>query len=115
VISQPDAVTDVILTALKSVTRGPTFSGTGGAHEFNPPAALDPQLISTAAAPEPSPRRVDADYGWAMRSLVTDILEGVYQELVGNCRGAVANYIPELEVVDPDSFAICLSTCDGRN
>jgi hypothetical protein len=39
----------------------------------------------------------------------------VYRELVGDCRGAVANCIPELEVVDPDSFAICLSTCDGRN
>ena len=48
-----------------------------------------------------------------MRSLVTDVLDGVYQELVGDCRGAVADYIPELAVVDPDSFAICLSTCDG--
>jgi len=28
-ISQPDAVTDVILTALKSVTSGPTFSRYG--------------------------------------------------------------------------------------
>ena len=44
---------------------------------------------------------------------VTDVLDGVYRELVGDCRGAVADYIPELAVVDPDSFAICLSTCDG--
>jgi glutaminase len=50
-----------------------------------------------------------------MRSLVTDVLDGVYRELVGDCSGAVADYIPELAVVDPDSFAICLSTCDGRN
>jgi|1185.fasta_scaffold1432334_2 hypothetical protein len=28
-ISQPDAVTDALLTALKSVTRGPTFSRYG--------------------------------------------------------------------------------------
>ena len=48
-----------------------------------------------------------------MRSLVTDFLDGVYRELVGDCEGAVADYIPELAVVDPDSFAICLSTCDG--
>src|SRR4051794_20996128 len=48
-----------------------------------------------------------------MRSLVTDVLDGIYRELVGDCRGAVADYIPELAVVDPDSFAICLSTCDG--
>src|SRR3954469_13753614 len=48
-----------------------------------------------------------------MRSLVTDVLAGVYRELVGDCRGAVADYIPELAMVDPDSFAICLSTCDG--
>ena len=48
-----------------------------------------------------------------MRSLVTDVLDGVYRGLVGDCRGAVADYIPELAAVDPDSFAICLSTCDG--
>jgi glutaminase len=48
-----------------------------------------------------------------MRSLVTDVLGGVYRELVGERGGAVADYIPELAVVDPDSFAICLSTCDG--
>ena len=60
-----------------------------------------------------SPGVFDADYGWTMRSLVTDVRDGVYRELVGDCRGAVADYIPELAVVDPDSFAICLSTCDG--
>ena len=48
-----------------------------------------------------------------MRSLVTDVLDGIYRDLVGDCRGTVADYIPELAVVDPDSFAICLSTCDG--
>ena len=54
-ISQPDAVTDVILTALKSVTSGPTFRGTGGAHEVNPPAALDHQLVPRAGARNLSP------------------------------------------------------------
>jgi glutaminase len=48
-----------------------------------------------------------------MRSLVTDLLDEVYRELVTECGGAVADYIPELAMVDPDSFAICLSTCDG--
>ncbi len=48
-----------------------------------------------------------------MRSLVTDYLDGVYRDLMGDRAGSVADYIPELAVVDPDSFAICLCTCDG--
>ncbi len=48
-----------------------------------------------------------------MRSLVLDYLDGVYRELSGERSGSVADYIPELAVVDPDSFAICLSTSDG--
>ena len=48
-----------------------------------------------------------------MRSLVVDYLDGVYRELSGERSGSVANYIPELAIVDPDSFAICLATSDG--
>ena len=48
-----------------------------------------------------------------MRSLVLDYLDGVYRELSGEKSGSVADYIPELAVVDPDSFAICLATSDG--
>ena len=48
-----------------------------------------------------------------MRSLVTDYLDGVYRDLLGERSGSVADYIPELAVVDPESFAICLATCDG--
>jgi glutaminase len=48
-----------------------------------------------------------------MQSLVLDYLDGVYRELSGEKSGSVADYIPELAVVDPDSFAICLSTSDG--
>jgi glutaminase len=48
-----------------------------------------------------------------MRSLVLDYLDGVYRELSGERSGSVADYIPELAVVDPDSFSICLATSDG--
>ena len=48
-----------------------------------------------------------------MRSLVLDYLDGVYRELSGEKSGSVADYIPELAIVDPDSFAICLATSDG--
>ena len=44
-----------------------------------------------------------------MRSLVLDYLDGVYRELSGETSGSVADYIPELAIVDPDSFAICLA------
>jgi glutaminase len=48
-----------------------------------------------------------------MRSLVLDYLDGVYRELSGDRSGSVADYIPELAIVDPDSFGICLATSDG--
>ena len=48
-----------------------------------------------------------------MRSLVLDYLDGVYRDLSGETSGSVADYIPELAVVDPDSFGICLATSDG--
>ena len=48
-----------------------------------------------------------------MRSLVTDYLDGVYRDLLGERNGSVADYIPELAAVDPESLAICLATCDG--
>ena len=48
-----------------------------------------------------------------MRSLVLDYLDGVYRDLSGETSGSVADYIPELAIVDPDSFAICLATSDG--
>ena len=48
-----------------------------------------------------------------MRSLVLDYLDGVYRDLSGDNSGSVADYIPELAIVDPDSFAVCLATSDG--
>ena len=52
-------------------------------------------------------------YSPGMRSLVLDYLDGVYRELSGMRSGSVADYIPELAIVDPDSFSICLATSDG--
>ena len=48
-----------------------------------------------------------------MKSLVQDYIDGLYRDLTGERAGSVADYIPELAVVDPDSFAICLATSDG--
>ena len=48
-----------------------------------------------------------------MKSLVQDYVDGIYRDLTGERAGSVADYIPELAVVDPDSFAICLATSDG--
>ncbi len=48
-----------------------------------------------------------------MKSLVQDYVDGLHRELTGERSGSVADYIPELAVVDPDAFAICLATSDG--
>ncbi len=48
-----------------------------------------------------------------VKSLVQDYIDGVYHDLTGERAGSVADYIPELAVVDPDSFAVCLATSDG--
>jgi glutaminase len=48
-----------------------------------------------------------------MKSLVQEYIDGLYRDLTGERAGSVADYIPELAVVDPDSFAICLATSDG--
>ena len=41
-------------------------------------------------------------------------LEGVHARYAGLRDGAVASYIPPLAKVDPDKFAICIATTDGR-
>ena len=56
---------------------------------------------------------VAGDYSAPMRSLVLDYLDGVYRDISGDKSGSVADYIPELAIVDPDSFGICLATSDG--
>jgi len=48
-----------------------------------------------------------------LRSPVEVYLENLYREFLDERSGAVADYIPELAKVDPDSFAICLATTDG--
>src|SRR6476469_10159831 len=48
-----------------------------------------------------------------MRSLVLNYLDDIYRDLSGETSGSVADYIPELAIVDPDSFSICLATSDG--
>jgi len=42
------------------------------------------------------------------------IIENLHQEYKPHGRGNVATYIPELAKANPDDFAICLVTADGR-
>lgn len=49
-----------------------------------------------------------------MTDVVQEILEDVYRLCLPDRSGAVADYIPELAAVDPESFGICLTTADGH-
>lgn len=46
-------------------------------------------------------------------SLIESCLERIHERFRGHDSGAVADYIPELSVVDPDRFGIVLATADG--
>ena len=48
------------------------------------------------------------------RSPITVVLENLYDKYKDNHDGELANYIPELEKVDPNSFSISLATLDGK-
>lgn len=46
--------------------------------------------------------------------VVSRIVSDVYQLCRSDESGTLADYIPELAAVQPDSFALCLATADGR-
>lgn len=46
--------------------------------------------------------------------VVARIVDDVYQLCRGDQSGELADYIPELAAVQPDSFGLCLATADGR-
>ncbi|MFQ6330167.1 glutaminase A [Nocardia sp. CWNU-33] len=46
--------------------------------------------------------------------VVARLVADVYQLYRADESGALADYIPELAAVQPDSFAVCLATADGR-
>ena len=48
-----------------------------------------------------------------MKNPVQQYLEEIVEACAGTS-GAVADYIPELAEADPDRFALCLATVDGR-
>ncbi len=48
------------------------------------------------------------------RSPVLRYLQQLHARYVGLREGEVASYIPQLAQVDPDQFAICVATTDGR-
>ena len=81
----------------------------------SPAATARPPAVRTGRSGPAEIRATHRGAGYSplMRSLVLDYLDGVYRELSGDRSGSVADYIPELAVVDPDSFGICLATSDG--
>lgn len=46
--------------------------------------------------------------------VVARIIDEVYELCRGDTSGDLADYIPELAAVQPDSFGICLATADGQ-
>ncbi|WP_067540955.1 glutaminase A [Nocardia crassostreae] len=46
--------------------------------------------------------------------VVARIIDEVYQRFRADTSGTLADYIPELAAVQPDSFGVCLATADGR-
>lgn len=48
-----------------------------------------------------------------MRNVVDGLIAAVYKECLDNRDGSLADYIPELTAVLPDSFGICIATSDG--
>ncbi|KAA0023415.1 glutaminase A [Antrihabitans cavernicola] len=48
-----------------------------------------------------------------MPNVVDGFIAAVYDECLRNRDGALADYIPELDAVEPDSFGICIATSDG--
>ncbi|WP_406604984.1 glutaminase [Corynebacterium kroppenstedtii] len=49
-----------------------------------------------------------------MKSMVTDYLDEVLEDVRPGDRGAPASYIPELANVDPERFGVSLATIDGK-
>ncbi|MGE4428689.1 MAG: glutaminase A, partial [Solirubrobacteraceae bacterium] len=48
-----------------------------------------------------------------MSSLVTDLLTAVRDACAGDRSGTVADPVPELGMIDPEAFGICVATADG--
>ena len=44
-----------------------------------------------------------------------EIIRDIYDKIVGNDNGKVANYIPQLEKVNPDLLGISFCGIDGSN
>jgi glutaminase len=45
---------------------------------------------------------------------IDDVLSAAWTRHVGNKEGALANYIPELAAVDPESFGLAVATVEGK-
>ena len=55
----------------------------------------------------------ELEYAHSMKTPVPDYLKHVLSSCQDNDKGALADYIPELAAVDPEKFALALSTVDG--
>ena len=45
---------------------------------------------------------------------IEEIIENIYDNLINNDEGKVADYIPQLGKVNPDLFGISVCTVDGN-
>lgn len=61
-----------------------------------------------------NPTGLDPSYGRRRVSPVQEHLDALHREYAGLRDGAVATYIPELAKANPDWFAICITTDDGK-
>ncbi|WP_245663026.1 glutaminase A [Nocardia inohanensis] len=57
---------------------------------------------------------ISAGSGLATSGVVARLIDEVYELCRSDTSGTLADYIPELAAVQPDSFGICLATADGR-
>ena len=66
------------------------------------------------AQTELKPAGLDPTYGRRLVSPIQEHLDTLHHQYAGLRDGEVATYIPELAKANPDWFAICMTTADGK-
>jgi len=66
------------------------------------------------AQTELKPTSLDPTYGRRLVSPIQEHLDALHRQYAGLHEGEAASYIPELAKANPDWFAICMTTADGK-